>query len=168
MCVEDVSKVLICNSFLHFKVCILVYINLKTLFRVLLETTSFTCESEKGTPVFLPEKNILKKILTVHVRITRAGRVTLLSVHPQQRCAGTESFTSHPWKGKWQTGPLPWLMGVRALLALVFPAGMYTCWCPRGYSWGCWCLPFLTPAAPLLARNCAWRHSLAVVININL
>lgn len=61
MCVEDVSKVLICNSFPHFKVCILVHINLKTLFRVLLETTSFTCESEKGTPVFLPEKNILKK-----------------------------------------------------------------------------------------------------------
>lgn len=48
------------SSLPDFKLCILVYINLRTLFRVLLETTSFAYESEKGTPIFLPGKNILK------------------------------------------------------------------------------------------------------------
>lgn len=49
------------SSLTHFKVCILVYINLTILFRVLLETTSFAYEPEKGTPIFLPGKSVLKK-----------------------------------------------------------------------------------------------------------
>lgn len=48
------------SSLPDFKLCILVYINLTSLFRVLLETTSFAYESEKGTPIFLTGKNILK------------------------------------------------------------------------------------------------------------
>lgn len=86
MCVEDVSKVLIGSSLPHFKVCILVYINLTTLFRVLLETTFFAYESEKGTPVFLPGKNILKNSDSACENY-KGRKGSFLSVHPQQRCA---------------------------------------------------------------------------------
>lgn len=150
MCVEDVSKVLIGSSLPHFKVCILVYINLTTLFRVLLETTFFAYESEKGTPVFLPGKNILKNSDSACENY-KGRKGSFFQCIPSRDVLHREFYKSS-LKRQVAKRLSPWLMGV-TLLALVFPAGMYTCWLvPQGLFL---ILTLAYIAALLLARDCA-------------